>query len=70
MFMHLDLESRIPKSRPISKIRRIVGIALEDFESSFKEMYDSLGRLPIPPEQTQPRVQLLHILAISVQNTN
>ena len=61
MFSYVDLESRIPKSHPIRKIRRIVDTALEDLESTFDEMYDSQGRPSIPPEQLL-RALLLQIL--------
>jgi transposase len=61
MFSYVDTESRIPKSYPIRKIRRIVNKALEDLESTFDEMYDSQGRPSIPPEQLL-RALLLQIL--------
>jgi hypothetical protein len=43
MFSYIALESRIPNSHPIRKIRRIVDTALEDLESTFDEMYDNQG---------------------------
>jgi transposase len=61
MFSYIALESRIPNSHQIRKIRRIVDTALEDLESTFDEMYDNQGRPSIPPDQLL-RAQLLQIL--------
>ena len=39
MFSYVDLESRIPPSHPIRKIRRIVDAALVELDPAFAEMY-------------------------------
>lgn len=61
MFSYIDLESRIPKSHPIRKIRRIVDDALVELEPAFQTMYSERGRPSIPPEQLI-RALLLQIL--------
>ena len=61
MFSYVDLESRIPQSHPIRKIRRIVDTALTAIEASFDDMYSTEGRPSIPPEQLL-RALLLQIL--------
>ena len=43
MFSYVDLESRIPPSHPIRKIRRIVDAALMELEPAFAEMYSDRG---------------------------
>lgn len=61
MFSYVDLESRIPQSHPIRKIRCIVDTALAEIEPFFDEMYARQGRPSIPPEQLL-RALLLQIL--------
>ena len=61
MFSYVDLESRIPSSHPIRKIRCIVDEALIELEPAFAEMYSERGRPSIPPEQLL-RALLLQIL--------
>lgn len=61
MFSYIDLESRIPKSHPIRRIRRIVDDALVELEPAFQTMYSERGRPSIPPEQLI-RALLLQIL--------
>ncbi len=61
MFSYVDLESRIPMSHPIRKIRHIVDEALIELEPTFAEMYSDRGRPSIPPEQLL-RALLLQIL--------
>lgn len=61
MFSYVDLESRIPQTHPIRKIRRIVDIALNSIEPYFDDMYANQGRPSIPPEQLL-RALLLQIL--------
>lgn len=51
LFSYVDLESRIPASHPIRKVRRIVDQALIELEPAFSEMYSVVGRPSIPPEQ-------------------
>lgn len=51
LFSYVDLESRIPASHPIRKVRRIVDQALIELEPTFAEMYSVVGRPSIPPEQ-------------------
>jgi hypothetical protein len=57
MFSYVDHESRIQKSHPLHKIRRIVDAALEDPEPTFNEMHNSQGCPSIPPEQLQDYIQ-------------
>ena len=61
MFSYVDLESRIPQTHPIRKIRHIVDLALDETEPFFDDMYANQGRPSIPPEQLL-RALLLQIL--------
>jgi len=60
MFSYVDLESRIPESHPIRKIRSILDEALDEIAPWFDEMYASTGRPSIPPEMLI-RASLLQI---------
>lgn len=61
LFSYVDLESRIPSSHPIRKVRQVVDKALNDMDWAFEEMYARVGRPSIPPEQLI-RALLLQIL--------
>lgn len=61
LFSYVDLESRIPASHPIRKVRKIVDKALVELEPAFDEMYSAVGRPSIPPEQLI-RAMLLQII--------
>lgn len=61
MFSYVDLESRIPKSHPLRRIRRFVDQALEDMTCEFDELYSREGRPSIPPERLL-RALLLQVL--------
>ena len=60
MFSYVDLESRVPKSHPLRRIRRLVDTALEEMSARFDELYASCGRPSSPPER------LLRALLIQV----
>jgi len=49
-FNYVDLESRIPKQRPIRKIRKIAEQALEDLEPEFDAICAGASMPSIPPE--------------------
>ena len=51
MFSYRTLESRIPVDHPIRKVRKVVDLALKEMGPTFDEMYSSVGRPSIPPEQ-------------------
>jgi transposase len=61
MFSYIDLESRIPQSHPIRKVRQVVDAALSEIEGQFDAMYAAGGRPSIPPEMLI-RASLLQIL--------
>lgn len=61
MFSYVDIESRIPKTHPIRKIRKIVDKALSDLDDYFDLLYSEEGRPSIPPEMLL-RASLLQIL--------
>ena len=50
VFSYVDLESRIPQSHPIRKIRAIANEVLRVLDSEFDQIYSSGGRPSIPPE--------------------
>lgn len=51
LFSYVSLEARIPDNHPIRKVRKIVDTALAEIEPAFNDMYSSVGRPSIPPEQ-------------------
>ena len=51
LFSCVSLESRVPAAQPIRKVRNIVDVALNELEPAFDEMYSSVGRPSIPPEE-------------------
>lgn len=61
LFSYRTLESRIPASHPIRKVRQVVDVALKQMDAAFDEMYADAGRPSIPPEQLI-RAMLLQIL--------
>ena len=60
LFSCVSLESRIPEAHPIRKVRKIVDVALAEIEPALDDMYSSVGRPSIPPEQLI-RAMLLQI---------
>jgi transposase len=60
MFSYVDLESRVPASHPIRKIRRVVDKALKTLSPEFDQYYSEFGRVSIPPEMLL-RAQFLQI---------
>jgi len=60
LFSYVSLESRIPNSHPIRKVRKIVDLAIEEIEPAFDDMYSSVGRPSIPAEQ------LIHAMLLQI----
>jgi transposase len=63
LLSYVSLEDRIPDNHPIRKVRKIVDTALAEIETSFDDMYSSIGRPSIPPEQ-------LHIMIFNSLKIN
>lgn len=61
LFSYRTLESRIPADHPIRKVRKVVDQALKELAPTFDDMYSSVGRPSIPPEQLI-RAMLLQVL--------
>jgi transposase len=61
LFSYVSLESRVPRNHPLRRIRDMVDEALEELDADFEEMYSTLGRPSIPPEQLL-RALLLQML--------
>ncbi len=61
MFSYVSLEDRIPKNHPIRKVKFIFDKALAEMDDVFDDLYSSVGRSSIPPEQLL-RALLLQIL--------
>ena len=51
MFSYVDLESRIPASHPLRRIRSLVDAALVELSEGFEALYATCGRPSIPPER-------------------
>jgi len=60
-FSYRTLESPIPADHPIRKVRKVVDQALNDLAPTFDQMYSTVGRPSIPPEQLI-RAMLLQVL--------
>jgi transposase len=61
MFFQGSLESLIPENHPLRDIKRMVESLLEQMSFAFDQMYSTVGRPSIPPEQLL-RGELLRIL--------
>jgi len=61
LFSYVPLESRVPKSHPLRKIRKIVDEALRSMDQELGAMYASTGRPSIAPERLI-RALLLQVL--------
>jgi transposase len=51
MFSYISLEERVPKDHPLRAIRKMVDQALRSLSPRFSELYSSIGRPSVPPEQ-------------------
>jgi transposase len=51
MFSYVSMEDRIPADHPLRGIRRLVDEVLKELSGRFNQMYASVGRPSIPPEQ-------------------
>src|SRR6266480_949736 len=51
MLLVVNLEERIPKEHPLTRIRQMADLALRELSPIFDEIYSVLGRPSIPPER-------------------
>lgn len=51
MFSYVDLESRIPRTHPLRRIKDLADSSLRNMDSQLTNLYSSIGRESIPPEQ-------------------
>src|SRR4030095_7635971 len=61
LFSYVDLEKRIPARHPLRAIRVLADAALRELSPRFDEIYSTVGRPSIPPEQLL-RALLLQVL--------
>lgn len=61
LFSYVSLEARVPADHPLRPIRQMTDVALSHLAPRFAELYATLGRPSIPPEQLL-RALLLQIL--------
>jgi len=61
LFSYRTLESRIPTTHPLRKLRSLVDILLTTLDEEFNALYSRRGRTSIPPERLL-RASLLQIL--------
>ncbi len=61
LFSYVSLESRIPKTHPLRKIRALVDAILGSMDSTFAGLYSDQARASIPPERLL-RASLLQVL--------
>jgi transposase len=60
-FSYVSLESRVPKSHPLRRMREMVDAALVELSPEFEGLYSAIGRPSIPPERLL-RALLLQVL--------
>jgi transposase len=63
-FYHANIEDRIPKKHPLRKIRALVDPILKNMSGKFDEIYSSLGRPSIPPENLLKAMLLQYLYGI------
>src|SRR5207244_125209 len=51
MLLVVNLEERIPKEHPLTRIKQMADLALRELSPIFDEIYSVLGRPSIPPER-------------------
>ena len=51
IFSYLSIESVVPESHPLRRIKEMVEPIFEKLSPDFEELYSSIGRPSIPPEQ-------------------
>lgn len=51
MFSYVDLESRIPRTHPLRRIKDLADRSLRNMDNQLTNLYSSIGRESIPPEQ-------------------
>jgi transposase len=51
LFAYVDLESKVPSTHPLRRIRNICDTALHRMDSDLTAVYESSGRPSVPPEQ-------------------
>lgn len=51
LFAYVDLESKVPPTHPLRRIRNICDTALRRMDSQLTSVYESSGRPSVPPEQ-------------------
>src|SRR5437660_8536150 len=51
MLLVVNLEERIPKEHPLTRIKQMADLALRGLSPIFDEVYSVLGRPSIPPER-------------------
>lgn len=60
----VDLGQRIPKQHPLRRIREVVEAVLRRLDPLFDEMYSSVGRSSVPPEQLLKGLLLMALYSI------
>ena len=51
MFSYVDLDSRVPRTHPLRRIKELSDVALGRMDSQLTALYSPIGRESIPPEQ-------------------
>lgn len=51
LFAYVDLESKVPPTHPLRRIRNICDTALRRMDTALTAIYESTGRPSVPPEQ-------------------
>jgi transposase len=61
MFSYVDLDSRVPGTHPLRRIKELSDAALRNMDSQLTALYSPIGRESIPPEQLL-KASLLQII--------
>ena len=68
LFSYVSLESRIPESHPLRRIRALLDEALESMSRDFDRVYAEGGRISIAPERLV-RALVLQVAVLDQKRT-
>lgn len=64
LFSYVDLEARVPQSRPLRAMRELVNASLAALDGAFASLYAKVGRPSIAPERLLGATMLLMLYSI------
>ena len=70
MLVVVNLEERIPKQHPLTRIKQMAELALRQMSPIFDEIYSVLGRPSIPPERVLKASLLMALYTIRSERSS